>query len=265
MHEGIAGRLEQGRAFLGHEVHNTLGSNAPALCGVVFDAVHGDVVDGELGLIVHLAVLIAAGILDRNKVDVLPGGVVGGTVRTVGIDGTHGLLPHVEIGDELLCESLQGVGSALVTGIHALGELAVSLVLGEHAGDDDGGTVGRESDPVAVAGVVGLVGDLALLGNTRNNSLGHVDQVFGLIAVLGTVGYLDGLLVVAVPLGMRGGLDFDYLDVILDTGIDVYQSIADCILVLGNAEVLVADLERLGEGFVSFPGAVGGCGRIHNL
>ena len=216
-------------------------------------------------LAVHGTVLVTAGVLDRNEVYVLPSGIVGGAVRTVSIDGTYGLLPNVEVFNQFLGKCLEGVGSALVTCIDALAELALFLVIGKCTGDDDGCTVGGESDGRAVTGEVGLVGDLELLGHTLNHPLCNVHQIFGLITVLGAVGNGDCLLVVAVPLGMVGRFDGDNSNVVGLAGTNVNQCLANGVLVLSDSGGFVSEGKALGESLALFPGLVGSTGCIYNL
>ena len=265
MDERVAGRLHQRRTLESDEVHNTLGCDAPALCRSIFLVIYLYVVVRLVVLAVHSTVLVTSGVLDRNEVDVLPGGVVGSTVRTVGIDGTYGTLPNVEVLNQFLGKSLEGVGSALVACIDGLAEFAVFLVIGKGTGNYDGCTVGGESDGRAVTGEVGLVGDFEILGHTLDQPLGNVHQVFGLITVLGAVGNGDRFLVVAIPLGMVGRFDGYDSNVFGLSGINVNQSLANGVLVLGDSGGFVSKSETLGELLTLFPGLVGSAGCIYNL
>ena len=194
---------------------------------------------------------------------VLPG--VSAIVRTVSIDGTDSLLPNVEILDEFGSECLQGSGCALVVGGNTLCELAFGLVSCESAGDDEGGTVGRECDCTAVAGEVGLVRNAEVGLHTGQHPGCNVDQVFGFVPVLGAVCNSNGLLVVAILFRMLGGLVGKDLDVVLLSCIDVYQGLADGELVLSNGKVELSYLEGGRELFAIFPSLVGSSGDVHDI
>ena len=128
MNKRIAGRLHEAGTLDSNEVEDTLSRNTPAFSCSVFAAVNNRMPDGELALIIHFAILVTTGVLDRNEVYILPCSLVRGTVRTVCINGTYGFLPDVKILDKFGSECLKGSGSSLVICRYAFGKFAVSFV-----------------------------------------------------------------------------------------------------------------------------------------
>ena len=181
------------------------------------------------------------------------------------VEITDVLLPDVDNLHILLGECLDGAAGALEACIDICVQFAVLLVIGKFAGDDGGCTLGGECYRVVATGEVGLVGNTQVAFHTGEHPGCNINQVFGFIPIFGAIGDCDGLLVVAVPVGMVGSLEGEDVDVVLLAGAEVDKSLADCILILRSAEVLGSNLDGCGKRLSLFPSRVGtGC-RINDF
>ena len=258
--EVVALLLQGAGAFLGDHVHDTAQGDTPGLGGSVLLAVDGHrEVRLVLGVILVDTVGIgAAGPGNRDEVDVLPGGIVVGAVRTVRGDGADSLLPDVQDADELLGEALQRGGRGKILRLDLGGQGTLALVLGQRTEDRDGGTVGGEGERAgAAAGDDRLVRDRQLARHGGKHPLGNVHEVFGAFGDLGTAGHGDFLLVIAVTLGMVRLLVAKHVDGTFIAGGEVREQLADGVLILGQGQRLATDLERGGNRGVVFPRSVG--------
>ena len=258
--EGIAVRLPLGGAFLRHHVHDTAEGDAPGLGGGVLLAVdrHGEV-RLVLGIVlVHAVGIGTAGVRNRNEVDVMPGRIVIRAVRTVRRNGADRLLPDVQDADELLGEALQrSRGGEILRGNRGREGTAV-LVGGQGTEHRHGSTVGGESDGARTGtGDDRLVRDRQLVLHRGEHPLGDVHKVFGAFGDLGAVLYGNLLLVVAVALGMVGGLVVDDVNRRLVAGGEIREQLGNRILILRQGQRRGADLERGGNGGVLFPRSIG--------
>ena len=102
-----AGHLADVALAVGQDhVKETADGDFPSLCGGVLGSVD---VEGPRSVLVvvlvaFVAVIVAAGLADRDEVDVGPGGSLLDEVLALGLDGTDGSSPDVETLHELLGE-----------------------------------------------------------------------------------------------------------------------------------------------------------------
>ena len=275
--ERVAVHLHLGGSLGGDEVHDTAECDTPGLCGGVGGSVdlHGEVRLVLRVVLVYAVGICAAGVRDRNEVDVLPGAVVVGTVATVSADGSDGLVPDLEDLHELLCESLEGSGCAEVLGGDVCRKGRCLLVLGECAEQGDGHTVGGECEGVCTLALhQGLVGHGSGAGGSIQETGCEAGEVLGSLFQGGAALHCDLGLVIAVAVGVLGRFVTYDDDVVLVAGCDADKSLCQCILVLGSCKRDGAGLgDRLAlhaqgrrNGGFLFPRCISGsCGVDHCL